>query len=696
MNILQYESKIWATADLLRGCGIKESEWPSFMMPFFALVMIESRLMRMFDDLKIEIGENAFAGIKKDDLYDLIKDKGQGYNIFIFEKGQSLTGICKNDKSFDIDFDAYLKGFDGETRDLLGVDAGEGEKFLDIKGVITKLKAKKILLGYTKLWAEIDLKPFNNSEITTLEEHIKRKWADISAETAGEQYTPDDVIALIAEIIASKIEDSGTLLKIYDCTCGGGNMLFGVEDRINQKFKRMTQTFGQDWNDALYALAKIESRFRPDSRIEHGNTLVDDKFYNDEFDVVVANPPYGVSWKGYEKDINNDKTGRFRFVPSISDGQLLFMQHLISKLDAVGMGVVVHNGSTLFSGDAGSAESNIRKWMLDSDVVEAVIQLPTDEFFNTGIYTYLWVLNKNKQAHHKDKVMLINASEKFKPLKKSKGSKRKEVDAASRLDIVATLTAYKDNDYARVFDKEFFYFNKQAIMLTNIDEQGNFLNEKLKINNGKLSIVSDLFELRIDGNSLSLKLSCETDFELLDATPATAERLKVLLASLDYKENKLQIHTPQTIYLFDVEKESLAEAVIVNSQLSIVNYLGCGKIVIKSALKNASKTQPARIEISVGLTPDYQKDYEIIPFHKNEEENRATIEAFMAKYISRPFEYLENVVGVEINFNKIFYKPEKLRPVTEILNEIAVLDKELQTLEQQLKMDNKMQLKMDN
>jgi type I restriction enzyme M protein len=150
-----------------------------------------------------------------------------------------------NDKSFEIDFDAYLKGFDGETQDLLGVDPGEGEKFLDIKGVVKTLKAKKVLLGYTKLWSEIDLQPFSNSEITTLEEHIKRKWADISAETAGEQYTPDDVIALIAEIIASKIEETETVLKIYDCTCGG-NMLFGVEDQINQKFKRLTQTFGQD------------------------------------------------------------------------------------------------------------------------------------------------------------------------------------------------------------------------------------------------------------------------------------------------------------------------------------------------------------------------------------------------------------------------------------------------------------------
>jgi type I restriction enzyme M protein len=406
-NILQYVSTIWATADLLRGSGIKESEWPSYMMPFFALVMIESRLVRMFDELKAEIGEEALADISQDDLISLIQDKGQGYNVYIFEKSQTLKDICQNDKSFDVDFEAYLRGFDGETKDLLGVDATEGEKFLDIKGVITKLKAKKVLLGYTKEWSGIDLKPFDNSAITTLEEHIKRRWADISAETAGEQYTPDDVIALIAEIITAKIEDSDRLLKIYDCSCGGGNLLFGVEDRVKEKVQRLTQTFGQDWNDALYALAKIESRFRVDSKIEHGNTLTDDKFYNDEFDVVTANPPYGVSWKGYQKDITNDKTQRFQYLPSISDGQLLFMQHLVSKMNEKGMGVVVHNGSTLFSGDAGSAESNIRKWLLDSDLVEAVIQLPTDEFFNTGIYTYLWVLNKNKSLECRDRVMLI-------------------------------------------------------------------------------------------------------------------------------------------------------------------------------------------------------------------------------------------------------------------------------------------------
>ena len=675
MNILQYESKIWATADLLRGSGIKESEWPSYMMPFFALAMIESRLVRMFDGLKTEIGEEAFANITKDDLYDMIKDKGQGYNLYIFEHDKTLTDICKNDKSFDIDFDAYLNGFDGETKDLLGVDVTEGEKFLDTKGVITKLKAKKVLMGYTKLWAEIDLKPFNNSEITTLEEHIKRKWADISAETAGEQYTPDDVIALIAEIIASKIEESNTLLKIYDCTCGGGNMLFGVEDRINEKFKRLTQTYGQDWNDPLYALAKIESRFRPDSKIEHGNTLVEDKFYNEEFDVVVANPPYGVSWKGYQKDINNDKTGRFKFLPSVSDGQLLFMQHLISKLDAVGMGVVVHNGSTLFSGDAGSAESNIRKWMLDSDIVEAVIQLPTDEFFNTGIYTYLWVLNKNKQPEHKDKVMLINASEKFKPLKKSKGSKRREVDEASRLEIVETLTKYQDNDYARVFDKEFFYFNKQAIMLTNVDEYGNSFETKLK--KGKKSEKLTTTKLTNGERELTEFVITSFDTTQYDSlADAFAQDIKPFIASLDYKEQPVVVTTVTAQYWYDAGQETLIKEVNGKKE-----FLGCGKIVVKPVFKKASKKQAERIEISVELTPDYQKDYEIIPFHKDEAENLAAISDFMAKYITNPFSYLENMVGVDLNFNKIFYKPEKLREVVDILAEIDALDGELKELE---------------
>ncbi len=687
-NILQYESTIWATADLLRGCGIKESEWPSYMMPFFALVMIESRLLRMFDELKAELGEDTLDEIEPDDRIELIQDKGQGYNAYIFEKHQTLKDICQNDKSFDVDFDAYLRGFDGETRDLLGVDAFEGEKFLDIKGVIASLKKKRVLFSYVKEWSGIDLRPFNNSDITTLEEHIKRRWADISADTAGEQYTPDDVIALIAEIIAAKIEDlehvsarlRERLLKIYDCTCGGGNLLFGVEDRIKAKVNRLTQTYGQDWNDALYALAKIESRFRVDSKIEYGNTLTDDKFFADEFDVVVANPPYGVDWKGFQKDIRNDKTQRFHHLPSVGDGQLLFMQHLISKMNATGMGVVVHNGSTLFSGDAGSGESNIRKWMLDNDLVEAVIQLPTDEFFNTNIYTYLWVLNQQKPDERKDRVMLINASEKFKPLKKNKGSKRKEVDEANRLEIVATLAQWADNDYARVFDKEFFYFNKQAIMLTNVDEQGRTFADRLK--DGKksqsLSPVSISHgEVRIDNGKWTIDNGkCVVSMEDWEGIKDTFDALKNEWEQLVIENGEWVINNGE-------KKLSIVNYQFSIDQSTLLRTTNDGKVV-KSALKKKTKTKPESIVVTVELTPDYQKDYEIIPYHRDPDENQAAIEAFMAKYITKPFEYLENVVGVEINFNKVFYQPEQLRDVEEILHEISILDQELKEIEKAL------------
>lgn len=674
-NILQYESEIWATADLLRGQGIKESEWPSYMMPFFALIMIESRLLRLLEDeIKIAGGKDKFYAMREDDRFALLMDSKQGYNKYILEQNKSLKEICANDKTFEIDFDSYLKGFDDQTKDLLGVDPGEeGERFLNIKNYISILKTKKVLFAYVRKWSEIDLQPYSNSDITTLEEHIKRRWADMSAETAGEQYTPDDVIALMAEIVASKIEPKETLLKIYDPACGGGNLLFGVEDRIKQSFpNRYTQTFGQEINDALYALAKIESRFRDDSKIEDGNTLTEDAFYNDEFDVSIANPPFGVDWKGYQNEIRKDKTERYKFLPSVSDGQMLFTQHLIAKMAHDGVAVIVHNGSTLFSGDAGSAESNIRKWMLDSDIVEAVIQLPTDEFFNTGIYTYLWVLNKNKKAHQKDKVMLINASEKYKQLKKSKGSKRKEIDAeVSRPAIVETLTKFQDNDYARVFDKEFFYYNKQAILLTNVDEQGKALPESLKLSPTKLengereltTFVSDVYD--------------ETKYESLYYY--FEKDIKPFIASLDYKEQSLVVTTATAKYYFDNEQETLIE-----ESNGKKKALGCGKIVVKATYKSANKKQGERFEVTVELALDTEKDYEIIPFRMDAAQNQAGIAAFMAKYVSKPFEYLENIVGVEINFNKVFYKPETLGDVAEILNEIQKINTDLNDFEQSL------------
>jgi type I restriction enzyme M protein len=685
INILKYESDVWRTADLLIGAGIKQSDFPKYMMPYFALLMVESRLIREAKRLEEEIGKSNI-----DDFVEMFQLEGLGYNDYLIRKGKSLKDICKNDKAFDIDFHAYLKSFDPETKYLLGVDKGtEEEKFLDISGISGQLKKKRILFETVKAWSEIDLTPFNNSEITTLEEHIKRKWADISAETAGEQYTPDDIISLISELIASKIEDNGKFLTLYDPTCGGGNLLFGVEDKIKEKFKRPTKTFGEDWSDSLYALAKIESRFRADSEIKYGNTLTNISFIEKRFDIVVANPPYGVDWKGYQKDIQNDTTERFVALPSISDGQFLFTQHILYHLTNDGISVVVHNGSTLFSGDAGSGESTIRKHFFDNDWVEAIIQMPTDEFFNTGIYTYLWVFNKNKPADRKDKVILINAGELYEPLKKSKGKKRKQMNRGNRVEIVKAFTEFKDNEFCKVFDKWHFYYNRQSIMLSNVDVNGNFLEMSMKENRAgetaeEKSIKLDPVKITVTDNSRTTTIDNFeiTDFDKTQYTSLEArfnEEIKPEIAALDYKEHQLKIVTKKATYWYDEDKETIIEEVGGNQ-----TELGCGKIAIKSAYKKATKSKKAYIAITVELTKDLQKDYEIIPYSPDENENQQWISDFMAKYVTKPFEYVDNVIGLEINFNKVFYTPEKLREVSTINADLEALENDLTNLEKDL------------
>ena len=234
-DIMRYESDIWAVADDLRGVSIKESDFPAYMMPFFALMMLEGRMRNAVKKLKAE------CQIREDEIPEgfdeLFISQNVGYNKFIVLERKTLADICKNDTTFDNDFRAYLGAFDQDLKRLLGVERGTGEqKFLNMDGVVAELRGKRILLEVATKWAKIDLSEYDNSAITTLEEHIKRKWADISASTAGEQYTPDDIISLMAELVASKIDKpKDQMIHLYDPTCGGANLLFGVEDRLREK-----------------------------------------------------------------------------------------------------------------------------------------------------------------------------------------------------------------------------------------------------------------------------------------------------------------------------------------------------------------------------------------------------------------------------------------------------------------------------
>lgn len=658
-DIMHYESDIWAVADLLLAASIKRSDFPAYMMPFFALVMLEGRMRNAVQRVMDKEGTNP-----KDDpeeFKEAFLDEKCGYNEYIVMQDKTLAAITMNDATFDGDFAHYLSAFDQELKVLLGINIERGsQRYLNMDGIVTELRKKGILFSVAQAWAKVDLSAYDNSAITTLEEHIKRKWADLSASTAGEQYTPDDIISLIADIVSSKVsKPKEQWLHVYDPTCGGANLLFGVADKLvaNGGYKRVA-TYGSEYNDALYALAAIESRFRKQSKIHYGNTLTTVPFPGNEFDVIVANPPYGTKWTGYEKEVKKDEQGQFPAgYPSTSDGQLLFMQHILWKLADTGIAVEVHNGSTLFSGDAGGGESNIRKYIFDHDWVEAIIQMPQNEFFNTGIYTYLWVMNKNKHQDpvRRGKVALIDGSGLWHLLKKAKGDKRREIPEEGRRRIVDALTAFEPSDICKIYDREYFYYNKQSLLLTEVSEKGRYVEQTI-CPDGKPFAVKHPVSLTVGKDEYSDITQLSADEVRQIAKRITEERLSLSLSVTTVDGD---------VYAFLPDERTILHT---DSQGKTCD-LGCGMFSFKATINKKGDTI-----YKISIEPYHVSDYEIIPHHFDAEENNREIQAFMDKYVFKPYVLTANKVGVELNFNKEFYVPEEISSVEDILAEIKKLD----------------------
>ena len=657
---MHYESDIWAIADLLLAASVKQSDFPAYMMPFFALMMLEGRMLNAMKCIEEEEGLTVKNYPK--DFKEAFIDRDCGYNEYIVMQGKTLQSICNNDKTFEQDFASYLGKFDPTLKKLLGIERGKDEKkFLNLDYYVAELRSKKILLSVITAWSKIDLSPYDNSAITTLEEHIKRKWADISASTAGEQYTPDDIISLIADIVATKVtKPKNQNIHVYDPTCGGANLLYGVADRLHtQAGYQNIHTWGSEYNDALYALAAIESRFRSHSQIHYGNTLTTAPFIDKDFDVIVANPPYGTKWSGYEKEIKNDQKGQFPGgLPAVSDGQFLFMQHILWKLAEGGIAVEVHNGSTLFSGDAGSGESNIRKYIFDHDWVEAIIQMPQNEFFNTGIYTYLWIMNKQKPFERRDKVALIDGSHLWRLLKKAKGDKRREMTVEHREAIVKALTDYLPSDICKIFDREHFYYNKQSLTLTEVSDEGHYVEQTI-CPEGKSFAIKKPIALTIGEDVYDdLTLLAPDDIKAI-AKRVTSERQELAVSVITEDDG---------VYAFKPE-----QCTIIHTDKDGKEYdLGCGAFSFK-----ASVNKKEVVVHKIAIEPFLSSDYEIIPHHFDEHENRREIDAFMQKYVFKPYELGKNVVGVELNFNKEFYVPEKIDKVEDVMEEIRSLNNDL-------------------
>jgi type I restriction enzyme M protein len=461
----ELSSFIWNVCDdVLRGL-FKQHEYGDVILPFVVLRRLDCVLEPNKDEIY-----NLYEEYKSkvDDPSPIIKNtvKKEFYNHSKYD----LVRLKSDPKNIYMNFQNYINGYSKNVYEII-------ENFQFEKPVEKLNKSNKLYLLIDK-FTEIDLHPsvVDNHTMGQIFEELLRKFSEMSNETSGEHYTPRDVVKLLVSLVFSEnkedLQGDGKIRSIFDPCCGTGGMLTTGKEWIIENINPNIEikTSGQELNPQTYSICKSDmliSGGNPDN-IKLGSSLSEDGFQGDRFDYMITNPPFGVSWKSEEEFVvneSNNPQGRFSVgTPRTSDGSLLFLQHMISKMESKGSRIgVVFNGSPLFTGDSGSGESEIRKWVIENDWLECVVQLPDSLFFNTGISTYIWIVNNKKKPNRKGKVQLIDGSNLFKPMKKSLGSKRKEVSDEQRDFILKTYTDFKESEISKIFPNQFFGFTKVTI-----------------------------------------------------------------------------------------------------------------------------------------------------------------------------------------------------------------------------------------
>jgi len=475
-------SFIWSVADLLRG-DYKQSEYGKVILPFTVLRRLDCVLEATKPAVLAEKKLREKAGLNPEPF--LLKKSGQH---FFNTSPLDLKKLMGDQDNIGEHLRDYLEDFSPAVRDIF-------ERF-EFHAQIDRLEKAGLLYLVTEKFANIDLHPevVSNAQMGLVFEELIRKFAELSNETAGEHFTPREVIRLMVNLIFIEDDDAlakpGVVRSIYDPTAGTGGMLSVADEHLTgQNPKARLVMYGQELNPESYAICKADMLIKGQdvANIIFGNTLSADGLHGKHFDYMLSNPPFGVEWKKIEKEVRKEAeqlgfSGRFGpGLPRVSDGSLLFLLHLVSKMRPVKDGGsrfgIVLNGSPLFTGGAGSGESEIRRYMLENDLVEAIIGLPTDMFYNTGISTYVWIVSNRKPAHRKGKVQLIDASSFFQKMRKSLGSKRKELSPAHINDITRIFGACKKVTregvpISRIFKNEDFGYRTITVERPERDDKG--------------------------------------------------------------------------------------------------------------------------------------------------------------------------------------------------------------------------------
>lgn len=459
---------IWSIADLLRG-SFKAHQYGDIILPFTVLRRLDSVLAPNKSQV-LEVVEDARA--KDVPVRPALLKARAGHQYLFFNTSRyDLRSALGDPENITENLLDYVGGFSENVKDIF-------DKY-KISDRFAELADAGLLFLVAERFAEVDLSPqaVPNEEMGHIFEELIRKFAEASNETAGEHFTPRDVIELMVDILLAPDSDAlskpNVVRSIYDPTAGTGGMLSVAEDHIRAMNPTATLTLaGQEINPQSYAICKADMTVKGQSvdAIVFGDTLLNDGHEGATFNYCLSNPPFGVDWKKQQKYVTNERNlrgfaGRFGpGLPRVSDGSMLFLLHLISKMrpksvdSAGGRAAIVLNGSPLFTGGAGSGESNIRKWILERDYLEAIIALPTDMFYNTGIATYVWVLAAEKHPNRAGKVQLIDGSNKFQKMRKGLGSKRNQLGRADISEIVRLYGDFAEAPGSKIFDREAFMY----------------------------------------------------------------------------------------------------------------------------------------------------------------------------------------------------------------------------------------------
>ena len=551
-NIAEKATMIWNVADMLRG-PFKPHEYGLVILPMTVVKRFHDCLLLTHDAVLTQ-----YEKVKNFAVIDGFLTKASGYQFYNTSK-YTFTSLLADPENIEANFRDYLNGFSANVQDVLS-------KF-DFENIIKRMVESNTLY--------LVIKEFNSQKgylgpdkISAVDcgyifEDLVKRFSESFGEEAGAHFTSRDIIYLMTDLLLSDADlSNGGNVTVYDMAMGTSQMLSCMEERIHELNKDIDVTcFGQEFNPSTFAIAKADMMIRggDPNNMRFGDTLSEDQFSGYQFQYIISNPPFGIDWKREQKAVEAEakkgELGRFApGLPKISDGQQLFVLNGISKLAPGGRMAIIQNGSPLFSGDAGSGPSEIRRYLLENDWLDCIIQLSTDMFMNTGISTYIWVLNKNKPAHRAGKVQLIDASRCYEARRKSIGNKRNDVTDLCRKLIVQAYGEFgqdkiygdKDGVYcqSKIFDNEDFGYSKIVVERPDLDEEGKPVLKKGKP-------IADAS--RRDTENVPLKEDIDEFFER-EVLPYATD------AWIDRKKTKIGYEIPMSRYFYEyIETEPIEE-----------------------------------------------------------------------------------------------------------------------------------------